>query len=183
MKNLPEAAQLAIFLAMACVAAGVFGMIHNQVSYTIGPDYFHRYKFIQFNVIETFPPRLAALIIGWKASWWMGLIIGVPLFTFALLARDKADYASLCFKAFVTVLVTILLVDSATIIAAFAVLTPENLPPRFTGPGDWDHLGFARAGLLHDASYLGAILGLLLAALRMVIQIRRARRIQPQANP
>lgn len=176
MTRLPKIAQFAILLAFACLAAGVYGVILHQVSYTLGPDYFHNYKFVQYQVDADTPPRLGAAITGWKASWWMGLVIGVPLLGLALLARDAAAYDRLCRVGVLTVIVTVAIAGVATIAVTYAVLTPDNLPPRFTGQGDTDWLGFARAGFLHEASFLGAVLGLALAALRIGLGLIRARR-------
>lgn len=176
MTRFPKIAQFAIMLAFACLMAGIYGVILHQVSYTLGADYFHNYKFVQFQMDTETPPRLGAAITGWKSSWWMGLVIGVPLLALALLARDAAAYGKLCRLGFLTVIVTTIVAGVATIVVTFAVLTPDNLPPRFTGQGDADWLGFARAGFLLEASFLGALLGLALAALRMMLSLIRARR-------
>ncbi len=175
MARLPKLVQLPLYLALACLAAGLFGMIHNQVSYTLGPEYFHKYKFIQFGVIQDFPPRLAASMVGWQASWWMGLVIGVPLFLLALPAPDRASYARLCRIGFVTVIGTVLVLDAVAIAAGYAFLSVDILPPRFTGRVLTDPLAFARAGFLHDASYLGGLVGLCIAVFRIIVRLRRAR--------
>lgn len=172
MTRLPKLIQFPVLLGLACLIAGLFGMIHNQVSYTLGPDYFHAFKFIQFNVIEGFQPRLAALIIGWKASWWMGAIIGLPLFLLALLAPDRTKYFRLCIMALVTVIGTTLAADVLAMILTFLFLTPENMPAFLHRPDLTDPLGFTRAGILHDTSYLGGLIGLLLAAIRIISHLR-----------
>ncbi|WP_165978741.1 hypothetical protein [Antarcticimicrobium luteum] len=45
MTRFPKIAQFAIMLAFACLMAGIYGVILHQVSYTLGADYFHNYKF------------------------------------------------------------------------------------------------------------------------------------------
>jgi len=49
------------------------GALHNQVSYTVRPDYFYAFKFhhLPFRPLQN---RSGASIVGWHASWWMGLI-------------------------------------------------------------------------------------------------------------
>jgi hypothetical protein len=73
LRNLP-------WFAFACLLAGLFGALHNQISFTISHEYFTRFKFIQFRIPSTVPPRVGASIVGWLAAWWMG----APLATLLL---------------------------------------------------------------------------------------------------
>ena len=45
-------------LIVACLTAGVYGALHNQISYTVSPDYFHAFKFHQFGIPEGLRGRL-----------------------------------------------------------------------------------------------------------------------------
>ena len=52
-----------VFLAIAL--AGLYGMLHNQISYTVSPEYFAKFKFYQFGrVVSPVPERVRASIIG-----------------------------------------------------------------------------------------------------------------------
>lgn len=66
------------FLIVAIVAAGMFGVIHDQISYSVSSEYFTRFKFIQFQMLDpNVPERLRVAIIGFLASWWMGIPLGL----------------------------------------------------------------------------------------------------------
>ena len=68
-----------VFIAVAIVAAGLYGVLHNQISYTVSPEYFTRFKFVQFGLTELeLPERVRASMVGFQASWWMGIPIGMP---------------------------------------------------------------------------------------------------------
>lgn len=55
--------------------AGCFGILHDQITYTISPEYFTRMKFDQFRAADFgLPPRVFVAEIGFLATWWMGLI-------------------------------------------------------------------------------------------------------------
>lgn len=73
--------KFAIFLAFlpaAITMAGLFGAIHDQISYTVSDEYFTRFKFIQFRLLDSdTPERLKAALVGFLASWWMGLPLGL----------------------------------------------------------------------------------------------------------
>ena len=85
-------ALLPLLLVVGCLTAGLFGALHDQVSYSVSPDYFHAFKFHQFQIPPHLHNRVGAAIVGWRASWWMGPIIGVPLLTAGLLLPDWRAY-------------------------------------------------------------------------------------------
>ena len=66
------------YLAAAVVAAGLFGALHDQISYTVSHEYFTRFKFHQFHLLNTaVPERFRAAQVGFLASWWMGVPLGL----------------------------------------------------------------------------------------------------------
>jgi hypothetical protein len=106
-------AKLALFpvlLAAACIVAGVYGALHNQISYSVSPDYFFALKFHQFAIPGDLRNRTGASIVGWYASWWMGLIIGVPVLLIGLILPDWKTYLTHGLVAFAVVASTALVV-------------------------------------------------------------------------
>lgn len=174
MWRLPKPLQLPLWLLLACLAAGVFGMAHNQITYALGPEYFTAVKFRQFHVGPDFPPRLAAAIIGWQSAWWMGLVAGLPVFTLALLVPGRAAYARLCLRGLSVVFASALLFAFLTLL--LGLLLREDWLPDLSGLTLSDPVGFARAAMMHDASYLGAVTGLVLALGLVSVQLWRARK-------
>src|SRR5215469_17229052 len=62
----------------AIVLSGIYGVLHDQISYTVSPEYFTKFKFRQFGLVEmNLPDRARASIVGFLASWWMGIPIGL----------------------------------------------------------------------------------------------------------
>src|SRR5262245_8551818 len=100
---LPKMILAPVLLVAACVVAGLYGMLHNQISYSVSPDYFHAFKFIQFRIPEDLQNRLGASVVGWHASWWMGLIIGIPVLLIALILPGWRAYLSGSLMAFAVV--------------------------------------------------------------------------------
>jgi hypothetical protein len=65
------------FILLAIFAAGLFGVVHDQISYTVSPEYYTKFKFHQFNLLNTaIPERIRAAQVGFLASWWMGIPLG-----------------------------------------------------------------------------------------------------------
>jgi len=73
-----QAIRKAMSLALTgMIIAGIFGILHDQITYTISPEYFTRMKFDQFRSADFgFPPRVFVAEIGFLATWWVGLIAG-----------------------------------------------------------------------------------------------------------
>ncbi|MFD2857128.1 hypothetical protein ACFSZS_23640 [Seohaeicola zhoushanensis] len=58
-------------MGLAVLVAAAFGALHNQVSYTVGPDYFHAFKFRQFTIPREMDPASAPPRSGcWQAGGW-----------------------------------------------------------------------------------------------------------------
>lgn len=163
-----------ILLVAACLVAGLYGSLHNQISYTVSPDYFHEYKFDQFRIPSELHGRLGAALVGWYASWWMGFLIGVPVLIVGLILPDWKVYLSRCLIAFAIVAFTALLVGLGAL--AYASFAFGDTPPDWIRypHGVTDRAAFARAGFMHDFSYLGGFLGIFTASLYLIVaRVRR----------
>lgn len=153
------------FLCFAAViAASLFGALHNQVSFSIGASYFYDVKFTQFQIDRALPPRVGAALVGVLASWWMGLLMGLPAFLLGLWKiQGTRRYFQVGVKSITAGLLSA--AAGASCGLAYGAITDLNalvarLPflDAFSDPA-----GFARAALMHDASYIGGGLGALIA--------------------
>jgi hypothetical protein len=149
-----------LLLALGCLVAGLYGALHDQVSFTASPDYFFAFKFHQFEIPAHLQNRLGAGIVGFLATWWMGAIIGVPILAMGLLFSDARAYARHCLAAFAVVAATALAVGFGALAIAWFTLTADNLPAFWFPDGVEDRVAFARVGVMHNFSYLGGFLGI-----------------------
>ena len=156
-----KAVQVLVLIATACVAAGVFGMLLNQLSYSVGPSYFHDLKFVEFDIAEDRQNRIGAALVGWRASWWMGLVLGLPVFGLASVLIASKHLMPLGIGA-------LFVAGFVAMIGAFAGLLlgilGSDLPFVSTLLSDLPQdTGYRRAALMHEGAYLGGILGGLVA--------------------
>ncbi len=160
-------AKLGVFLALlvvAIVAAGAFGALHNQISYSVGSDYFHQFKFRQFAISPDLPPRIGAAIVGWQASWWMGVVVGLPPFFLGLLLLSPArNLWSAGLRAVLAVIVTAALFSGIGLIFGLVTIDAQMAAKLPLPESIADRVGFARAGAMHDASYMGGFIGIFIA--------------------
>ncbi len=160
-----------VLFIMACLFAGSYGTVHNQISYTVAPEYFTQFKFHQFRIAEETPYRMGAAIVGWKAAWWMGIVIGVILIPLGLVLRGNANYFWGMMRVFVVVMGTTLLTGLAALAFATLFLNAETVGEiSIYGNEITDDVAFARAGTMHNFSYLGGLLGIVTGCMAIAWQ-------------
>lgn len=146
-------------LALGVVTAGVFGALHNQLSYSVGASYFHDLKFPQFRIGEDLQNRLGAALVGWRASWWMGLVIGIPAFGLGLLTMKRREtFLSGGLSAIGAVLFVVLVGAMGGLI--LGLLAPSVASELPIPDSVIDTESYLRAALMHDGAYLGGLAGL-----------------------
>jgi hypothetical protein len=159
-----------LLLVAACLTAGAYGALHNQISYTVSPDYFHAYKFHQFGIPEGLQGRVGASIVGWETSWWIGLFIGIPVLIVGLILPGWKLYLSRCLIAFAVVSGTALLVGLGALVYARLTISESSLPGYRYPSEVVDRVAFAWAGTMHNFSYLGGFLGIFTGSAYLIVE-------------
>ena len=161
------------YAVLGSLLAGFYGVLHDQITYSISREYFTRLKFAQFQYANLgFPARVFVAEIGFLASWWVGFFaawfiarITVPAFPPAKAFRySLRGFLIILAFAFATSIVGYVL----GVLHGSNYNTWEDLA---TALGVQDLPGFVRVAYIHNASYLGGLLGLVVA----VIHLRRLR--------
>jgi hypothetical protein len=165
--------------AYGAVVAGVYGIVHDQVTYTLSPEYFTKFKFQQFAYADFGQgPRVLAGTIGFLATWWVGLIGGWVLGRCAV----SGDGPGLGFSDISRRFYFIFLVAMAFGMLGFVYglwRTSAGAPEAWVrwqeSNGVEDLVSFARVGYIHNFGYLGALLGLIASAMGVGRDKKRAR--------
>ncbi|NKX43329.1 hypothetical protein [Roseicyclus persicicus] len=153
-----------LLMALAALAAAVFGALHNQLSYSVGPDYFLSLKFPQFGIAEGTAPRVGAAQVGVLASWWMGAAVALPAMLYGLFAVPTArSYLAAGIGAIGLVVVLATFAALAGLVGGLVADATGVLDDVVQPPAGVDRSDFLRAGFMHDASYAAGALGALLA--------------------
>jgi hypothetical protein len=161
-------------LACGELAAGLFGIIHDQISYSVSNEYF---AFIQFRLLDmNLPDRFRAGVVGFLASWWMGIPLGILCGLAGFIQRSP----SFMRRALIWSLPLIVAFTLAIALAGLAYgwcRTGTIDLPSYRGwfiPADINELRrFLCAGYMHNAAYLGG--GLSVPATWLFHLIFRAR--------
>ena len=155
------ASGLGRLLALIALAA-LYGALHDQVSYGLGPDYFTCLKFPQFGLLDTaLAPHWRAARVGLQAGAVAGLPLGLALLW---LARGRPAGDRYLWRGSAAVLLGALgcaLLGLGLGWLALDLGSVLRVPDCVQDRG-----GFLLAARMHDGSYLGALLGLLVFAWR-----------------
>jgi hypothetical protein len=149
------------FIAISLLVAGLFGAVHDQISYTVSPEYFTRFKFIQFHLVNSdLPERVRAGIVGFKASWWMGIPVGVLCGAAGFVQRTPLIMLrALTFSLAIAVAVVLLAALAGLVYGWFQTRSVDlgAYAGWYVPRGLNDVRAFLCAGYMHNAAYLGGV--------------------------
>lgn len=168
------------YAALGGLLAGMYGILHDQVTYSISPEYFTRLKFDQFHYADFgLPQRVFVAEIGFLATWWVGFFsawfiarLTVPAFSRAVAFRHGLRGFAIVFAVgFTGSAVGYLLgvwhgADYSAWRELGSTLRITDLP------------SFVRVAYIHNAGYLGGLMGLIAA----IIYVQRVKRADPSAR-
>ena len=164
-----------IMLGVAVILSGLYGGLHNQLSYSVGPTYFHDFKFAQFGIEPALHNRIGAALVGIRASWWMGLLLGMPLLVISLFVRGAGRFVRVFLTGVLMAVGIAILVGLGGLAVGMATVDSVTLPDAMRTRATSDPVGFAHAGIMHDASYLGGLIGAVCAGVYAGIAAVRSR--------
>ena len=151
-----------IFIAIG--VAGVYGILHNQISYTVSPEYFTAFKFEQFRLEDTaIPERIRASMVGFYASWWMGFPIGILAGIIGFIQRGYRRMLVVSLQAMAVAV-------AFTLVFGLLGLLYGYIQTSYYSVGDYkdwfipanlqDPRRFLCAGYMHNSAYLGGVLSI-----------------------
>jgi hypothetical protein len=173
--------KLGVFILLVLIAiamSGLYGIIHNQISYTVSPEYFTKFKFRQFGLANSpLPERIRASMIGFLASWWMGIPIGILIGLTGFMHEGYRRMFKVSMWSFLVVVAFTLLFGLCGLLFGWLQTRSINIADYQTVwfiPDDVvDLRRFLCAGYMHNSSYLGGMLAILVAGIfHLVVRIQ-----------
>lgn len=176
MRKLQKLGIYLLMLVLAAVVAGIYGTLHDQISYTFSNEYFTQFKFKQFDIPwanET--PRLGAAYVGALATWWMGILVFIILGLFGFMFHSPRQMAVNLSKSFLIVIGVALLTGIGGLALGYYQVNDQTVSQymHWVAPGVTDPIQFVRVGFMHNSSYLGGLTGLLSGITYLVVCKRR----------
>lgn len=148
---------------------GVYGSVHDQVTYSISPEYFTRLKFAQFHYLDFgFSDRVLVAEIGFVSAGAMGLLAGWFLSRIALPKWDELVAVRKCLVDLCVVFLFAMLATPAGYVLGRVVFQDtEWLRSICQSLGVVERADFIAVACIHYASYAGGLLGLVVAFVMM----------------
>jgi len=161
---------LILIIIVAIVAGGVYGILHDQLTYTISPEYYTKFKFYQFRIATDggneaiFPnPRIQVAQVGFMATWWMGMAIGFILGVVGMLYKTPKQMFATTLRAFSITMAVAFTTGLLGLLYAQLFLANSTVDdfPHWRFPDNLtDFRAFVKVGTMHNFSYLGGAIGL-----------------------
>jgi len=168
-----------LLILISCLLAGVYGILHDQLTYSISTEYYTKFKFLQFGFIDAgeeaiLPhPRIYVSIVGFLATWWMGLFVGGFLALLAFIHSDTKQMFTITLKSFLLTMLIAFLTGLVGLAYGYFVLAdrPREEFYNWYIPNNLvDVKSFITVGSMHNFSYLGGLIGLVVG---MIYSISR----------
>lgn len=162
-----------LLIIILCVASAVaYGIVHDQITVRICVEYF---TIGHPPVFATDSPTLLALGWGVIATWWVGLILGVPLAVAARVGGRPKRTARSLMKPVVRLLV--IMACCALIAGLMGFVLARNgvvtlLEPLASRVPDEKHVRFIADLWTHLASYIVGFVG----GIVLIVKTWRSRR-------
>ena len=153
---------LLLIIFLSTILASIYGILHNQLSYSISTEYFTKFKFPQFGFyfMGENNPRLSASVVGLISTWWFGLIIGIVNGVVGFIQPTPKIMWKSAFGATIRALGIAIGFGVLGIFVGMFIISNLNLNWNF--PFDLiDQKKFLTAGTMHNFSYLGGVVGLI----------------------
>ncbi len=167
MKFLITVLKIIALIIAGSFIAGLYGILHDQITFTIAPEYFTKFKFIQFRhmIFLHCSDRFNVSVIGFLATYWVGTFVASLLGLVNLIIGAEELFAK-TLKAFLIVLLVTACFWAAGY-AAGRIITANCSTEQILGWGIYfprgikDVKGFMTVGFIHNFSYLGGFAGMI----------------------
>jgi hypothetical protein len=152
---------------VGAIVAGAYGILHDHITYSIGPEYFTKLKFKQFHYADFgMGERVFVSCIGFLATWWVGFIIAWFLSRRLIPNQPRRVAFRGIFKGFAIVFTFGLIAGIGGYLYG-VWLGPSadysgwlSIIRRFKISDTW---AFVRVAYIHNASYLGGLVGFIIS--------------------
>lgn len=165
--------------------AGLYGILHDQITYSISPEYFTKLKFAQFHYADFgLPDRFFAGTIGFLSSWWVGFAAAWFLARTTLPHWKQSIAFKKCLFGFGIILGSAVLAGiTGWLLAALQPDENSTWTPGIEELGVIEPRSFVTVAYIHNAGYIGGMIGLIAALLLVRRQKMNGKAAAAQGSP
>lgn len=167
-----------VLLLAACAIAAVCGAVHHQIAFAVSPEAFTEELFEAHQLPEGKRGRKGVAVIGLADSWWMGLVVGLPVAGFGLIVPGRRTYLRHSLVALGIVGGVALLTGLTALLVASAWTSESALHGVWFPQGVTDRVAYASVGALRDFTFFGAWFGVFFAWAYLLVMRQRVRKMR-----
>lgn len=176
--------RLFIFIALLLIApaiAGIYGFIHDQITFAVSEEFFTKLRFLEFDLPDNWPPSAKAGVIGIANAMKAGIPFGIVLTAIGKI--HKKDFHLLNYTIY-AYLLTCLMSFVFTILALYMPLAPQEVREVATMPADiLDPIAFQRVILMNNYGYVGGIIGMFMGIGLQIFFYKKNLKKEALGNP
>ena len=165
-----------LIVVLGPIIGGIYGIIHDQITFSISSEYFTKFKYDQFGFEPSWfgGDRQTVVVISYLATFWVGVIAG----TVSAFCTVFHPTASAMLKAAVRMMITTLAVAALMGILGFiyGTLSSHDDLQWYFPEGLIDKDNFVVVGWIHNFGYAGAALGLIISVIIQFVSLSRERK-------
>lgn len=171
---------LLLIIVLALFIGGLYGILNDQLTFTISPEYYTKFKFYQFGLVDFVNGsnlRSGVAIVGFLATWWVGLPIGIILGLVGLIHKNSKQMFYVTLRA---ILVTIIVAFITGLIGlAYGKFYLADAGVDWWLPEDLiDTKNFIAVGSMHNFSYLGGLTGIVAGIIYSIKQKQKSNKLK-----
>jgi len=170
---------------LSTLIAAIYGALNDQITYSISPEYYTKFKFQQFNIASQENVgklknlRLFVAFVGVLATWWVGLFFGFILGAVALIYNNWKTMIQVSIKSILIAIATTFTSGILGLVYGKIYLANQHISifeSWYIHKNLVDFKNFISVGSMHNFSYVGGVFGLIFG---IIYLIRRKRNYQP----
>jgi hypothetical protein len=147
------------------IIAGIYGIIHDQLTFAMAPEYFTKVKFQQFDYVNVgFSNRIFVSIIGFLATGVVGVFVGWFLGRRYIPNQEISTANKKIKKGFVFVILSSACCATIAFLYGYIAKPDPHLEfwsNTFEFYSIIDGWNFVRVAYIHYGSYAGGLFGLI----------------------
>lgn len=162
--------------SLLSIIAGIYGILHDIITYNISSEYYTKFKFIEFDLTDAYgQPHISILqllvITGWTATWWIGMIAGILFSAVSLSYTSTRKIVSSVIRAAAIMIVVSIVFAMLGYLAGlisnkFQIINLVDLVYLRDSVKNVDY--FNIAGFIHNFIYIGGVLGIIVGCADIV---------------
>ena len=157
-----------LIIIFSTLIAILFGICHNQISFSISNELFQKYFFFQFGTSEwnITNPRINAAIVGFLGTYWLGFYFGL-IYSVIFLFLKTSNNLKYIFNSIVINFSFALIGSLLGYFIAILFFDLENVP--FKVEIDIINIkNYINAMFMHSGAYYGSYFGMAISIVYLI---------------